>query len=173
MVMVDMLSSVSQVFSPIFMFEKPFFTISTCAARPWKSAPSEAPLIWRKAFRPWLCFSHTSNSCWGWMVMNTAADMYPAPESRCRDEAVVLLYCMPVCVCVCYVSVGGEGMKSHFLIRSGPSWPSALQWELVQHCTGTTGFLSGYWPKKLLRAGSQTIHTHTYLSLRLTHKHAW
>lgn len=67
------------------MVLKDFYLCSTAM----KKAPSEAPLIQRKAFRPWLCFSHTSYSCWSWVVMNAAADMYLAPQTWCRDKATV------------------------------------------------------------------------------------
>lgn len=69
---------------------------------------------------------------------------------------------MLLCVCVSVCQQGDGGIKSHFLIRKGPSWPKALlQLELHQHRTGTTGFVR-LLAKNLLRAGSQTTRTHTY-----------
>lgn len=95
------------------------------------------------------------------MVANAAADM-----QLLRPDAATVYASVRLCDCV---SAGDGGIKSHFLIRKGPSWPKALlQLELVQHRTGTTGFVR-LLAKNLLGADSQTTHTcthtHTYISL--------
>lgn len=72
---------------------------------------------------------------------------------------------MCVCVCACvHLSAGGGRIKSHFLIRKGPSWPSALlQWELVQHCAGTMGFVRLLAKKAPEGRQPGCIHTHICL----------
>lgn len=95
--------------------------------------------------------------------------MHPAPESRRWDGGAVLYT-----VCVCFVSVvvgRDEGIKSHFLIRRGPSWPpSALKWEFVQRCTGTTVFCRAIGQKS--SSGQAARHTHTHIFVCPAHAQA-
>lgn len=104
--------------------------------------------------------------------MNTAADMYPAPQTRCAEEAAALYVCECVHVRMCvHVSAGGQRKKYHFLIKGGPSWPSALLWELVQCCTGTIGFV-GLLAKKTPQGRQPDANTHTHTHLSVSHTQA-
>lgn len=105
--------------------------------------------------------------------MNTAADMYPAPETPVwgrGSHTVCVRVCAYVCLCACMCRLGVKEKSTTSLLKGAPAGPQpscGSQSNVAQEPL----VLSGYWPKKLLRAGSQTQNTHTRASLAHTSKH--